>query len=136
MDYYQDSNYNSTDAVQHRKLVRTRKYSVAAIVLSCISLLYLGILIILPSISVLGWLYIVVLILDKVLLYALPLFSILLAILGFQEEKNEYRIPALALSIISAVVIVVVVVALILASLGWAVGVFRKLADLLQCWTK
>ncbi len=136
MEYYQNNNYNSTDAVQQRKLVRTRRYSVAAIILSCISLLYLGILIILPPISVLGWLYIVVIVLDKILLYVLPLFSILLAILGFQEEKNEYRIPALSLSIVSAVVIVIVAIVLILASLGWALSVFRNLADLLQCWTK
>lgn len=136
MDYFQNSNYNSTEAVKQRKLIRTQKYSVTAIVLSCVSLLYLGIKIMLPSIRVLGWLYIIVLILDKILLYVLPLFSILLAILGFQEERNRYRIPALTLSIVSAIVIVIVVVVLILASLGWAADMIRNLADLLQCWTK
>ena len=136
MNYYSNDNYNSTEAVRQRKLVRTRKYSVTAIVLSCMSLLYLGIKILLPSIRVLGWLYIIVLILDKVLLYVLPLFSILLSILGFQEEKNEYRIPAFVLSIVSAIVVVIVVIILILASLGWAVDIIRNLADLLQCWTR
>lgn len=136
MDYFQNSNYNSMEAVKQRKLIRTQKYSVTAIVLSCVSLLYLGIKIMLPSIRVLDWLYIIVLILDKILLYVLPLFSILLAILGFQEERNRYRIPALTLSIVSAIVIVIVVVVLILASLGWAADMIRNLADLLQCWTK
>lgn len=136
MDYFQNSNYNSMEAVKQRKLIRTQKYSVTAIVLSCVSLLYLGIKIMLPSIRVLGWLYIIVLILDKILLYVLPLFSILLAILGFQEKRNRYRIPALTLSIVSAIVIVIVVVVLILASLGWAADMIRNLAELLQCWTK
>lgn len=136
MDYFQNSNYNSMEAVKQRKLIRTQKYSVTAIVLSCVSLLYLGIKVMLPSIRVLGWLYIIVLILDKILLYVLPLFSILLAILGFQEKRNRYRIPALTLSIVSAIVIVIVVVVLILASLGWAADMIRNLAELLQCWTK
>lgn len=125
------TNYNNADEVERRKIDRARKYSKAAITLSLISLLYIAILIFMiifmPTVSLFGIMRVVVLVafvLNKIFLFALPIFAVLFGIFGFQEKENELRIPALILSIASIIVVNIII---------FVVGIF-VLADMINAF--
>lgn len=125
------TNYNNASEVKRRKIDRARKYSKAAIILSLISLLYIAILIFMiifmPTVSLFGIMRVVVLVvfvLNKIFLVALPIFAVLFGIFGFQEKENELRIPALILSIASIIVVNIII---------FVVGIF-VLADMINAF--
>lgn len=125
------TNYNNASEVKRRKIDRARKYSKAAITLSLISLLYIAILIFMiifmPTVSLFGIMRVVVLVafvLNKIFLFALPIFAVLFGIFGFQEKENELRIPALILSIASIIVVNIII---------FVVGIF-VLADMINAF--
>lgn len=125
------TNYNNAGEVKRRKIDRARKYSKAAITLSLISLLYIAVLIFMiifmPTVSLFGIMRVVVLVvfvLNKIFLVALPIFAVLFGIFGFQEKENELRIPALILSIVSIIVVNIII---------FVVGIF-VLADMINAF--
>lgn len=123
------ANYNNSGEVERRKTDRARKYSKAAIALSIISLIYITILIFMPPVRLLSMLRVVLLVLDKIFLYAFPILAILFSIFGFQEQENELRIPALILSIASTIAVIIAIIALILASAGVIIDFFKNLIN-------
>lgn len=128
-DNRMSAEYNNADVVAKRRLERARKYSKAAIALACISLFYIAVLIFLPPVKLFSIMRIVMLVLDKIFLYVLPVFAVLFAIFGFQEHENEFRTPALALSIISVIIVVITIVVIILASIGIVIDFFKNLIN-------
>lgn len=125
------TNYNNAGEVERRKIDRSRKYSKVAITLSLISLLYLAIfifmLIFMPTVSQFSIMRVVVLVvfvLNKIFLVALPIVAVLFGIFGFQEKENELRIPALILSIASIIVVNIII---------FVVGIF-VLADMINAF--
>lgn len=123
------ANYNNAGAVERRKIDRARKYSKAAIALSLISLLYIVILIFMPPVRLLSIMRVVMLVLDKIFLYAFPIFAVLFGIFGFQQRENELRLPALILSIASTIAVIVTIIVLILASAGVIIDFFKNIIN-------
>ena len=123
------ANYNNAGEVERRKIDRARKYSKAAIVLSLISLLYIVILIFMPPVRLLSIMRVVMLVLDKIFLYAFPIFAVLFGIFGFQQQENELRFPALILSIASTIAVIVTIIVLILASAGVIIDFFKNIIN-------
>jgi len=123
------ANYNNAGEVERRKADRARKYSKAAIALSLISLIYIVILIFMPPVRLLSIMRLVMLVLDKIFLYAFPILAVLFGIFGFQQQENELRIPALILSIASAIVVVITIIVLILASAGVVIDFFKNIIN-------
>ena len=123
------TNYNNAGEVERRKIDRARKYSKAAIALSLISLLYIAILIFMPPVRLLSVMRVVMLVLDKIFLFAFPIFAVLFGIFGFQERENEIRFPALILSIASIIVVIIAVIVLILASAGVIIEFFKNVIN-------
>lgn len=123
------ANYNHAGEVGKRKLDRARKYSKAAIALSLISLLYIVILIFMPPVRLLSIMRIVMLVLDKIFLYAFPILAVLFSIFGFQEQENEIRIPALILSLASTIAVIITIIVLILASAGVIIDFFKNVIN-------
>lgn len=122
-------NYNNAGEVERRKIDRAGKYSRAAIALSLISLLYIVILIFMPPVRLLSIMRVVMLVLDKIFLYAFPIFAVLFGIFGFQQRENELRFPALILSIASTIAVIITIIVLILASAGVITDFFKNVID-------
>lgn len=122
-------NYNNAGEVERRKIDRAGKYSRAAIALSLISLLYIVILIFMPPVRLLSIMRVVMLVLDKIFLYAFPIFAVLFGIFGFQQRENELRFPALILSIASTIAVIITIIVLILASAGVIIDFFKNVID-------
>lgn len=112
------TNYNNAGEVKRRKIDRARKYSKAAITLSLINLIYIAVLIFMPTVSLFSIMRVVMLVLDKIFLYVVPIFAALFGIFGFQERENELRFPALILSIVSIIAVIIAIVVGMLALAG------------------
>ncbi len=123
------ANYNNSGEVERRKTDRARKYSKAAIALSLISLIYIVILIFMPPVRLLSLMRLVMLVLDKIFLYAFPILAVLFGIFGFQQQENELRVPALILSIASTIAVIIAIIALVLASAGVVIDFFKNLIN-------
>lgn len=135
MNNIQESyNINSEEAIRMREYERSLRYSKTAIVMSLLSIGYLIISIVVPQLELPGIISRTVNWIGIVMIFIVPLISVFLATLGFQNKANHMRSPALALSIVSLTVVVLTVILWILAMFKLLFGVFGIFGRLLKDW--
>lgn len=122
---------NSEEAVRAREHKRAVRDSGICIVLSLISIAYLmasvaGPLIGVDIIPEGGKLF------RTIVLCIAVLLSLLLAIVGFHDEENPFRIPALILSIIPVFVIIADIILILLKLFGFLAGLYEKYSWLFE----
>lgn len=125
-------NYNNSNIVAKRKLETSIKYSKLSIVFSSLTLVYIMVMLLVPPVEFFSFAYIVMLIIDKILLYICPLVAVIFAIFGLQQKENHLRKTALIISIISSVIAIVTIVIIVYSLTVGVIGLFDNLIE----WVK
>lgn len=121
--------YNNSNIVAKRKLNTAIRYSKLSIVFSVICLAYIAMMMVLPPVEFFSIAHIIMLIIDKLLLYICPILAVLFAIFGMQQAENALRKPALAISIFASILAVVAIIMIIYSLTAGVIGWFGNMID-------
>lgn len=122
-------NYNNSNIVAKRKLDTAIRYSKLSIAFSMVCLAYIVIMLIVPPVEFFSIAHVIMLIVDKLLLYICPIFAVLFAIFGMQQAENNLRKPALAISIISSILAIVAIIMIVYSLTVGVIGWFGNMID-------